>query len=243
MKRFWFLLVLFGFTGCNSYDLKIVKSYNMKRGGFEPSGVTFFKNSFYIAGDEGKIAVLKDDKIFYKKLKRGLDLEGITNDGKSIYAINEIKGVIYKIENFKIKERYKIPKKSENRRILKKNNKDGFEGIAFINEDEFGKHFVVSVQSFKKKSKLVFISLKERELKVDRIEKVKIKDISGLFYNKGILYILSDTENRIYLYNLKNSKIIKKYKIPGKNQEGIFVKGDKFFIADDSGKFFEMKLK
>ncbi|NPA81535.1 MAG: hypothetical protein GXO31_02880 [Epsilonproteobacteria bacterium] len=242
MKKYLFILAVLGFLGCESYDLKIVESYSMKRGGFEPSGVTFFEGKFYIVGDEGKIAVFKNGKIKYKKIKRGLDLEGITNDGKNLYLVDEKKHRIIKIgKDFKIDRKFEVDRKFEGRKFLKK-GVDGFEGITFLKEDGDGKHFLLAVQE-PKKGKLVFVTLKNDKVKVDRVKKMKIKDISGLFYKDGKLYLLSDKENRIYLYNLKDFKLLKKYKIPGRDQEGIAVLKDEFYIADDSGKFFRMRLK
>ncbi len=240
MKIFYFLSIFLILTGCESYDLQIDKSYILKKGGFEPSGVTVFNNSFYIIGDEGRIAVLKKDKIFYKKLKKRADLEGITNDKESLYAIDEIKGIIYKIDNLKITQKYKIPKRFDGRRIFKK-GKDGFEGIAFLKEDENGKHFVLSVQS--NKTKLLFVSIKKGKAEIEKLKRIKPKDVSGLFYKDGVLYLISDKEDRLYLYRFKDFKLLKKYKIPGKNQEGIAVLNNRFLIADDSGRFFIMSLK
>ena len=259
MRKIVFVCIVvtsLSFIGCSGennvkksgiFGEKVVK-YKMKKGGFEPSGVTKKGDKIYIVSDNGKAAIFKNGKIKYFKLKNKGDYEGITTDGKSFYIVSEKKASIEKFsENFEFLKEYKIDKKFNGKRVLKKRG-NGLEGIAFLYEDKEGKRFVVANQSYKNKGKgksaLLFVAIKGEKVRTYGYAPMNIVDISGLYYDKkrDLLYVLSDTNDKVFVYKLKDMKLLKEFGVPGKEQEGIFKDKNYLYIADDNGKFFQIKV-
>ncbi len=257
MKKNLFLLGLGVFIflfGCSekSNDNQPIKSetkiikYKMKKGGFEPSGVTKMGNDIYIVSDNGKIAIFKNNKVKYFKLKNKGDYEGITNDGKYLYIVSESRDSIKKFsKDLKFIKEYKIDRKFDGKKVLKKKG-NGLEAITFLYEDEKGKHFIVANQSYKNKGKdksaLLFILIFDNKALTYKYIPMKVVDISGLYYDedKDELYVLSDISDKVFVYKLKDMKLIKKFNVPGEEQEGIFKDTKYLYIADDKGKFFQI---
>ncbi len=249
MRKWTLLLFLPLLLSCKNYDTKIVKSYEINKKGFEPSGVTFLNDTFYIISDDGRIALIHNKRIKYKKIEKGKDFEGITNDGKNLYAVIEGEDSIVKLgKKYKIKQKYKINRKFNSKTVLDKRG-DGLEAVTFLYEDEKGKHFIVANQSNKTKGKdksaLLFIVIKGKKAVTYRYLPMKILDISGLYYDQknDLLYLLSDNDDLIYIYQLSKFKLLNKIAIQGEGQEGIALLKDRIFISDDSGKFFELRYK
>jgi len=229
-----------------------IKKYKMKKGGFEPSGVTKLGEELYIISDNAKAAIFYGNgKIKYLKLKIKGDFEGITTDGEYFYIVSESKDSIVKTsKKFDFIKEYKVKRKFNGEKVLKKKG-NGLEAVTFLYEDEKGKHFIVANQSYKRrgkgKSALLFVLLSEDGAKTYKYVPMKIVDISGLYYDnkKDLLYVLSDIDDKVYVFKLRDlekGRFIKELKVPGEEQEGIFLDGKFLYIADDKGKFFQIKI-
>ena len=182
-------------------------------------------NTLFIANDEGYIYELsKKGKILRKKFLGKYDLEGVTSDKNYLYFLDE-RNIILKLSyNFKILKKIKITD-------IKKNKKHGLEGIT-----KYKQGFLVSKQSSKS---IFYINEKGKLLKKF---KIGFKDIAGLYIYKDILYIVSDRNNLLLKYNLKNQHIIQKYNLPKFAQEGIVVTKKHIFFADDNGRVLKSKI-
>jgi len=63
-------------------------------------------------------------------------------------------------------------------------------------------------------------------------------------YHDKKLYIISDKKDKLYIYNLKTNKILKKIKLPKFAQEGItFDKKGFVYFSDDDGFVLKYKRK
>jgi len=89
--------------------------------------------------------------------------------------------------------------------------------------------------------KTKFFKLKGDGYKITDCAKVKkvinhgIIDSSGLTYENEKLYIVSDTNDALYIYDIKNREIDKKIELSKFAQEGVaFGQNDDIFFADDS---------
>ena len=218
----------------------------------EASGITYVKktNTLFVVNDEGSLYELSlKGKIIRKKKLASYDLEGISYDFKNDLLILAIEGrdniLLVHRNNFKIKKEISIKRKYKKKLLLKKDKKRGLEGIVLINSQLY-----VSNQSkltYPKEDASVIVilpyTIKKKKLKIIDILNHGLKDISGLTYYKGHLYMISDTTSTIYLYSFKEKRIIKEKKLTHAHaQEGItFDKKGNLYIADDKGKILVYK--
>jgi uncharacterized protein YjiK len=191
-----------------------------------------------VANDEGTFYELsKEGKILNQLLLGKYDLEGVVcHDKEIVFAVEEGSLLVLNRET----KSQKVYKLKHDGKKFKLNKKAGIEGLAF--HDGI---YYLSIQAKKKKdAKILLVKLGDKHAKIiDTIHHKKL-DIAGLHYKEGILYMVSDRKDKLYLYNLDNKKIIKKIKLKKFAQEGITF-DDKGFIyfADDDGTVKKFKSK
>ena len=184
----------------------------------EASGICKKDNKFYVANDEGKIYIVKNNKIIKKVKFKGYDFEGIHCGDKYLFLAVENKSEILKVDyKFNIKGEIKL-------KITNYSKSKGIEGIA-----KKGDKFYISIQN----KKSIFVFDKKGNL-IDKL-KVGIKDISGLDIKGDILYFVSDKNDKLYFYDLKLKKVIKKINLPKIATEGIVKTKTGFYLANDDG--------
>ena len=210
----------------------------------EASGVSYCTdtNTYIVANDEGSFYEISQEGKTLSRHKLGdFDLEGVVcQKDELIFAIE--KGALLIVNRKTLKTKYlKLKGKGFNL-----NKKSGIEGIAKVD-----KLYYLAVQAKKKKdAKILIVKRTDNYAKVIDIIKHEIIDTSGLDYHDEKLYIISDKNDRLYIYNLKKEKMKKKsYKLPKFAQEGIaFDDKGSVLLADDNGAVFkyskeELKLK
>lgn len=218
----------------------------------EASGIVYSEksNTLFVVNDEGKIYELSTKGQILKKLNLGkYDLEGITIDEDKGLLILAIEGdekiLVLNQENFKIQNEIKIKRKYKKINVLKKDSKNGIEGIALFKDKLY-----ISNQSKNKYPKadssvivIVDYYLNKKKLKIKNIIDHGITDVSGLTFYKDTLFMISDKNNLLLSYDIKNNKIIKKYKLSKKYaQEGLtFDKKGNLYIAEDNGQILKIK--
>jgi len=194
-----------------------------------------------VANDEGSIYEItpKGETILRRKLGK-YDLEGVVCGDKEIILAVE-GGSLLRVnrKSFKIKE-LKLKNNS-----VKFTKKAGIEGIAKI-----GNLYYLSIQAKKRdKAKIIVVKLGSNYAKTVNVISHGIIDSAGMEYYKGKLYIVSDKKDKLYIYNIKNNKIMKKIKLDKFAQEGItFDNNGNVYFADDDGAVFkyrkrELKIK
>ena len=221
-KNIIFLLISILFLSCtNKTDKKIADIP-------EASGISFCRDTdtLVVANDEGYMyEISTKGKILKKHYLGKYDLEGVVCD-KNRYIFADEKGGLLYVDRKSLKKTYRSLR-------LKLPKNAGIEGIEKINNKLY-----LAIQAKKKsKSKILVVT---PQAKIIKSIKTHITDMSGLSYYKNRFYIISDHHDKIYLYDLKKEKILKKYKVKKSAQEGItFDEKGSLYIADDNGKVFK----
>jgi uncharacterized protein YjiK len=204
----------------------------------EASGIDYCKesNTLIVANDEGTYYEITPQGAIIATQKLGnYDLEGVVCEEElMVFAVEKGELLVVprsepKINRLKLKgQGYKLTKKA------------GIEGITKI-----GNHYYLSIQSKEKKNaKLLKVKLGANHAKVVEVIEHGIIDSAGLSYFKKKLYIVSDKKDKLYVYDLKRHKILKRVKLPKFAQEGVTFddKGDIYF-ANDNGAVMRYSLK
>jgi hypothetical protein len=220
---------------------------------FEPSGIYINNEKLYSISDNGILLTMNlSDKIEnYHQLKKK-DFEDITfSKNDNLYLIEEGKDNIIELDtlNFQQINKFDIDRTFNGNVVLEK-GEDGLESLSFVKETETNIYFYSANQSNKftgtDASAIFLLEINKITKKGKIIEyfPMKIKDISSIDYkNDNLIYFISDKENSLFITN-KDFKNFKKYNLPGKNQEGIYLDEITMilYIAQDSGNILEIQL-
>jgi len=195
----------------------------------EASGISYCNNSdtLVVANDEGYFYEIGTNGTVMHKHNIGkYDLEGVVcEDNNYIFALES--GGLVKVDRMSQSKQY-----IHVEGLGKFGKKRGIEGIT-----KMGDKYILSLQTLSKKdAKLFIVELDGNSAKVVDVIHHEIEDSSGLEMKNGILYIVSDTKNRLYLYSMAEKKILSTLKLPKFNQEGIAIdNNDNIYFADDKG--------
>ena len=216
----------------------------------EPSGIVYSqaRNSLFVVDDEGFIFELTTNGVVLNQIHfEGLDLEGITlgKDPKTLLvALEGDDSILFvDMETLKINKELSINRYWKGIKILKKDKSHGLEGITQFD----GRIFVLN-QSYNtnpsqnpEDSSMIF-EVKEdpsgKELFIDFVIYSPFPDLSGICERDGLLYILSDDEDRILVYDISENAIIKQFNAPGEgDHEGITFdnQGNMYIAIDGKG--------
>ncbi len=211
----------------------------------EASGICYAKNSntLFVANDEGKVfEINKKGKILREKMLGDYDLEGVACEdakGKLYFAVEGADSVlIVNQKNLTVQKEIKIKREYKNIKVLKKDKKNGLEGITIIPDG-----ILLSNQSKKpwpKSNPSVIIkidSLKKKKVAIKDIINHGYRDIAGLSFFEGYLYMVSDTDNLLIKYDIKTKKTIWKKSLGDEAWEGVTFDDEGYiYFADDEGK-------
>ncbi|CAA6822505.1 MAG: Unknown protein [uncultured Sulfurovum sp.] len=207
----------------------------------EASGISFCEdsNTLVVANDEGTFYELSlTGKIIFEHKLGKYDLEGVVCEAEEfIFAVED--GAILKVNRKTLKSK-KLKLKGKDFKLSKK---AGIEGIAKIDDV-----YYLSIQAKKKKdSKLLIVKRGANYAKVIKTIEHGIIDSAGLEFHEKKFYVVSDNKDKLYIYDLKREKILKKIKLPKFAQEGITFdnKGNVYFADDDGAvlKYTKKELK
>jgi len=210
----------------------------------EASGLSYCSdtNTYIVANDEGSFyEILPNGKTISRHKLGDYDLEGVVCQEKElIFAIE--KGALLIVNRETLETKYLKLKGKD----FKLSKKSGIEGIAKV-----GEFYYLAIQAKKKKdAKILIVKINHNYANVVDSIKHDILDTSGMDYHNEKLYIISDKNDKLYIYNLKKKKMKKKsYNLPEFAQEGIaFDNNGSLLLADDDGAVFkytkkELKLK
>jgi len=194
----------------------------------EASGIDYCENTqtLMVANDEGSFYEITSNGDVVRKHKLGkYDLEGVVcHESKVVFAVE--RGALLVVERDTLEQK-ELPLKGKKFKLSKK---AGIEGLAYY--DGF---YYMSVQAKKKKdAKLLVVKAGKKHAKVKEVIDLGIVDAAGLTYRDGKLYIVSDKKDKLYVYDLKRNKVLKKLKLDKFAQEGIaFDDKGHVYYADD----------
>jgi len=222
----------------------------------EASGICYIEKTdmLIVVNDEGWIYKLTTKGEIKRKFFLGkYDLEGITYDKKNDKLFVAIEGkesiLVLNRESLEVENEVEIKRKFEKVNLLKKAKSSGIEAIAIDSNGDIylsNQSKITYKKKLKKNASVVFKidSIKKKKAKIVEVYNHGYKDIAGLTFHDGYLYMTSDTENLLIKYDLKNNKSIKEIKLPKSAQEGIcFDNNGYVYIADDDGRILRYKAK
>lgn len=204
----------------------------------EASGIDYCaeSNTLIVANDEGSFYEITPEGEPIARHKLGeFDLEGVVCEKEQlVFAVES--GALLLVDRTSLQTQY-LKVKGEPFKLSKK---AGIEGITKV-----GKHYYLAIQSDKKKfAKLLVVKAGANYAKVIDVIDHEVIDSSGLFYQEKQLYIISDTKNKLYIYDIKRHKVDKKLKLPKFDQEGITFDNDgNVYLADDQGAVLKYTAK
>jgi uncharacterized protein YjiK len=209
----------------------------------EASGICFSQNSetLFVVEDEGKVyEISRDGAILRQKRIGDYDLEGVACDDvhNRLLLAQEGEDAILVLSQKKLKltKSIKIKKRFRGENILRRDKKHGLEGIAIVED------FILL--SNQKNPSLLLKVTREDKAKVTILELFKHghEDIAGLTYHDGYLFMVSDDENLLLKYDIKDKRVIATAKLPQASQEGVAFDNDGYiYIADDAGRVLKYK--
>ena len=219
----------------------------------EASGICYNAktDTLFAVSDRGRIyeLSLQGKKLRHKDIGK-YDLEGIACDtsGNMLLGIDEGADNLLLIDpkTLNIKKIVSVKRSFHKARILQKDKEYGLEGVTI---DPSGTIYL-SNQShylFPHTDPSVIVTVRDLQHPKTPILSLidpRIRDIAGLSYKNGALYFVSDTDDRLYRYDLKKGKIDLSAKLPKFAQEGItFDNKGNIYFADDNGHIFRYKEK
>ncbi len=243
--NFYTLFLILFFTSCSHTDDSLVHIP-------EASGICYAKNtnSLFVAHDEGKVfEISTEGKILREKRLGKYDLEGVACDTKKGKLYFSVEGddniLIVNQKTLNIQKEINIKRNFKKVKVLKKDKKNGLEGITITPNGIY-----LSNQSTKKWPKsdpsvLIKINtLKKKKVTINDIVDHGYKDIAGLSYHNGYLYMVSDSENLLIKYDLKHKKTISTKNLQDAAYEGVtFDDHGYIYFADDNGRILKHKSK
>ena len=243
--NFYTLFLILFFTSCSHSNSALVHIP-------EASGICYAKNtnSLFVANDEGSVfEISTDGKILRKKRLGKYDLEGVTcdnNKGKLYFSVEGSDNIlIVNQKTLVVQKEVDIKRTFKKVTVLKKDKKNGIEGITST-----PKGIYISNQSTKKWPKddpsvvIKIDTVKKKKTAIKEIINHGFKDVAGLSFHNGYLYMVSDSENLLIKYDLKNRKTVSTKKLQDFAQEGIaFDDNGYIYFADDNGKVLKYKSK
>jgi hypothetical protein len=235
-----YLLMLVVMIGClNAIDFR----------GLEPSGVTKLNGVTYIVSDNGKILVIDakgKEKVYEMNVKKKYrDFEGITTDGTLLFVAIEGKDAIMTLNTkLDVLSIVKVKRKFNGKKVIHKKG-NGLESIAFLKKDGEVYSFVVANQSKKFKGKdktaIMKVELDGKRATIVEYKALEHIDIAALCVYNDLIYSISDKEDKLIVFDM-NFNVVKTHDIGSGEQEGLFIKDDIMYIADDEGDFYTRKL-
>jgi len=205
----------------------------------EASGICYMENQdiFYVVSDEWEIQKINSNlkKLEYFQFDKKYDFEAIICDewNNLLLTINEETWKIYKIDlknNFKIINKYKIK--------WYKVEKKWIEWFTKVWKNKY----IISTQT--KEENLLILDFTDNEFKIIKKINFLYNDLSWLSFYNGLLYIISDKNDKIFVYNLENNKIIKSIDLKKWDWEGIsFDKKWNLFLTDDKWRIVKLNME
>lgn len=216
----------------------------------EPSGIVYSqaRDSLFVVDDEGLIFELTTaGEILNENNFGDLDLEGITlsmNPGELLVAREGSDNILFvDMETLTINKELSISRYWEGVKILKKDKSHGIEGIT-----QFAGRIFVLNQSYNidpsenPEDPSMIFEVKEdesgEELIIDSVIYSPFPDLAGICEKDGLLYILSDDEDRILVYDISENAIIQQFNAPEEgDHEGITFdnQGNMYIAIDGEG--------
>ncbi len=223
MKYLFIFLLISSLEAQEIISLKEIKSIALSIP--EPSdvAVSFDGKSLFIVSDHGGLYETDwDGKVLRSTTTNLVDAEGVYADEQYVYVVEERNRFIkkYLISDFSLVSTNYIPYEGGRNK--------SFEGITKTNENQY--------LLFTEKEP-VWMFILDKDLKeISRTQWNVPGDVSSACWNSKSLWLLSDEKAELWLTDWKKGTIIKRYKLPVLNPEGLaFLPDGRLLILSDDG--------
>jgi uncharacterized protein YjiK len=232
MKKILYAAILFCFTTSfrNDHGLCINPKSHIKIHVAEPSDIIMKEDGtgYFIASDNGYLHETDlNGRITRTAPFAGYDFEGIYRDKEHIYISDETlrEVLVYDIKTFELIRLVKI--ENHGGRNL------GCESITF---NPTTNHFIMATE----KDPQMIYEMDENFQILNQRSIAAIHEISSATFYEGHLYFLSDEQMTVFELDPADFKIVKRWKIPVLNPEGICFNpaGELLIVSDDLAKLF-----
>jgi uncharacterized protein YjiK len=190
----------------------------------EPSDICISPDgaNFFLVSDNGQLVETDLGGKIKRSIKANLvDAEGVCAVEDKIYVADEFTRSIHVFSIKEWKFLYEVPVHYSGARNR------GFEAITFHAENN-------EFYLFSESRPLIMFTLNENLNLKKQIELDLDGDVSAACFHRGKLWLLSDEESSVYLYDLESHTATKKFRLPVLNPEGItFLPDGKLLIVSD----------
>jgi len=225
-KSFLLTPILFSLLACTTVSSDTHTIVNIP----EASGIDYCHNSqtLMVANDEGIFYEISPEGSVVSKHTLGkYDLEGVVCHEKEVVFAVEKGALLFVTRDTLESRELKLKGKK-----FKLSKKSGIEGLAFHD----GLYYMSVQAKEKKDAKIFVVKAGKNYAKIKDVIEHGIIDAAGLYYKDEKLYIVSDKKDKLYVYSLKQQKIIQKIKLDKFAQEGITFDAEGYvYFADDDG--------
>ncbi len=241
LRVLFIIMCILGFVACNIVNSSNSDSPDRENHVIasipEASGISYCNNTdtLIVVSDEGSFYEINSDGDILSSHELGdYDFEGVVCEDNILMLAIEDEGLL-RVDRDTLETKF-FELKGDGYKITKKR---GIEGLTKIK-----KRYYLSIQAKNEEdSKLLAVKLKGDYAKVKKVINHGIIDSSGLTYENKKLYIVSDTNDALYIYNIKKKEIEKEIELPEFAQEGVaFDEDNNIFFADDDGSVMKYSL-
>lgn len=209
----------------------------------EASGIDYCydTDTLIVANDEGRYAEIDTQgKILHEATVGKYDLEGVVCEKESLVFAVENKGLLRVDRKTGKSEEVTVVQKYGSKSLALFSKKAGVEGIA-----KEGNTLYLSKQSKKKKDSFIaVVQLIRGTSKVVDVIHHDLADTAGLALHEGNLFMLSDKEDVLMVYNINKRKIMQKIKLGEGAWEGVaFDNKGNVYLGDDDGRVVKQTKK
>lgn len=223
MKNLIFLFFPLGLFAQETTHLKPIKKYNLSIP--EPSDICISpdQKTIYIVSDDGGLFECNTEGVVLRKYTKDLiDAEGVYCDDQFVWVVEERTRLIKKFDRITLQLISSVYVPYEGGR-----NK-AFESIT---KDKEGNWMLIT-----ERDPVWMIRYTNEFKEISRIKIPTESDVSAACRFQNKLYLLSDESAEIWETNELNGEILKKYKIPVLNPEGLAIGDDEtIYVLSDDG--------
>jgi uncharacterized protein YjiK len=194
----------------------------------EPSDILFLNQRFWVLGDKAFLYEMTENAKVKSTPISDFDLEGLATDGKYLYVSEETYQRIWVWDPQSGEVVKQIPFKHNGGR------NEGVESLTYVAKE---KSFYLATE----KDPNIFYRTDEQFAIQEQFHIPGISEVSGMACYQGFSFVLSDEASTLFQVDFQNKKIIRQWKLPIINPEGVTFddKGNLWICADDMQKIYQ----
>jgi uncharacterized protein YjiK len=200
----------------------------------EPSDIAYNSDfsTLYIVSDQGILYETDTlGKIIRSAPYTGVDFESVYADDKNVYVADERtrRVIVYTKNNLEFVRQNEV--------AYSGGMNAGYEGMTYNAKRNC---FVLAIE----KNPNWLFEINNDLVKINEVKLNISADVSGIYYYKEFIYVLSDEDQTVFRLDPVTYKVITKWKIPVTNPEGIAFdkQGNLVIVSDFEQSIFKFRL-